>query len=214
MLNIKRFVCNMFQENCYVVNDDTNECVIIDCGALYPEERNAMDDYIRQNALVPKHLICTHAHIDHNFGNAFIYDKYGLKPQVCAKDTVLMDKLKEQAHAFVGMNFDEAQPEVEKAFDEGQRFAFGNHTLEAILTPGHTPGSVFLYCEEERLAFSGDTLFRMSVGRTDFELGSYDDLIASLQKISRLLPHDTIILPGHDQRTTLEDEIRYNPYFR
>ena len=112
------------------------------------------------------------------------------------------------------MNFDEAQPEVEQAFDEGQRFAFGNHTLEAILTPGHTPGSVFLYCEEERLAFSGDTLFRMSVGRTDFELGSYDDLIASLQKISRLLPHDTIILPGHDQRTTLEDEIRYNPYFR
>ena len=96
MLNIKRFVCNMFQENCYVVNDDTNECVIIDCGALYPEERNAMDDYIRQNALVPKHLICTHAHIDHNFGNAFIYDKYGLKPQVCAKDMVLMDKLKEQ----------------------------------------------------------------------------------------------------------------------
>lgn len=56
----------MFQENCYVVHDDTNECVIIDCGALYPEERNAMDDYIRQNALVPKHLICTHAHIDHN----------------------------------------------------------------------------------------------------------------------------------------------------
>ena len=80
MLNIKRFACNMLQENCYIASDDTKECVIIDCGAYYEEERKAIVDYIRNNELVPKHLIVTHGHLDHNFGNNTIYEEFGLKP--------------------------------------------------------------------------------------------------------------------------------------
>ena len=85
-MDITRFACNMLQENCYVVSDDTKECVIIDCGAFYQEERKAIVDYIRSNGLKPVHLLATHGHIDHNFGNNTIYEEFGLKPEVDAHD--------------------------------------------------------------------------------------------------------------------------------
>lgn len=214
MLNIQRFVCNMLQENCYVVSDDTKECVIIDCGALYDEERRAIVGYVRDNKLEPKHLICTHAHADHNFGNGVIYREFGLKPEVCAADEPLMCRLREQAEAFVGMNFDEEIPPVGRYFTENDTVSFGNHTVDIISTPGHTPGSVFFYIKNEGLAFSGDTLFKMSIGRTDFALGDYDAIVSSLEKISRLLPGGTIILPGHGDKTTMDYELRNNPYLR
>ena len=82
MLHIERFQVNMLQENCYVVSDETKECVIIDCGAFYPEERNAITQYIRKNELKPVHLLVTHGHLDHNFGNDTIFEEFGLKPEV------------------------------------------------------------------------------------------------------------------------------------
>lgn len=212
MINIQRFVCNMFQENCYVVNDETNECVIIDCGAFYEEERDAVVNYIKDKGLTPKHLLCTHAHIDHNFGNNTIYNEFGLKPEVCAKDGMLMERLREQAMAFVGLDFKEEIPSVGRFLSDNEIVSFGNHQFRVINTPGHTPGSVFFYCEEENLAFSGDTLFRMSIGRTDFQFGSYDDIVKSLAHIARLLPEDTLILSGHGEQTTIKDELKYNPY--
>ena len=102
MLNIKKFVCNMFQENCYIVNDETNECIIIDCGANNNIEEENIKNYISNNKLKPCHLLCTHAHIDHNFGNEFIFNLYGLKPTVCKEDKFLFAKLSEQAKSFIG----------------------------------------------------------------------------------------------------------------
>ena len=80
----------MLQENCYVVSDETKECVIIDCGAFYPEERTAITQYIKENQLKPVHLLVTHGHLDHNFGNNTIYQEFGLKPEVSAADEKLM----------------------------------------------------------------------------------------------------------------------------
>ena len=77
MITIEKFTCNMLQENCYVVSDKTNECVIIDCGAYYEAEKLAIEKYIKQNDLRPVHLIATHGHLDHNFGDAFITSTYG-----------------------------------------------------------------------------------------------------------------------------------------
>lgn len=91
---------------------------------------------------------------------------------------------------------------------------FGNHKLNVIHAPGHTPGSVFYYCEEENCAFSGDTLFCMSIGRTDFEMGSYKDIIKSLNMIIESLPSATTILPGHGPKTTIEKELKNNPFLR
>lgn len=214
MLNIQKFECNMFQENCYIVNDETKECIIIDCGALYAEERKAITNYISENGLTPKRLISTHGHVDHNFGNRFVFDNYGIKPEVCISDKVLIENLKAQAQALVGMNYDEPQVQVENYFHEGEKITFGAHDFYAISTPGHSTGSVVFYCSEERIAFSGDTLFKMSIGRTDFQLGSYKDIVESLRKLSKLLPSDCIILPGHGEQTTMEFETSHNPYFK
>lgn len=211
MLNIQKFVCNMIQENCYVVSDETKECVIIDCGAYYEEERRAIVDYIREQELKPKHLLATHAHIDHNFGNNTIYEAFGLKPEVEGADEKLMEKLPEQAQAIAGVTLDYKMPPVGRYLKETDQIDFGSHTLTILHTPGHTPGGVFYYCKEEKVAFSGDTLFRGSIGRTDFEGGNSFMIIQSLRMIAQL-PDDTTLLPGHGEPTTIGYELRSNPY--
>lgn len=214
MLNIQRFVCNMFQENCYVVSDDTKECAIIDCGAFFEEEKKTIKQYIIDNGLTPKHLLCTHGHVDHNFGNRFVFDTFGLRPEISVADEPLMDNLKGQAKAFTGIDCDDDFPAVGSYYKTECKITFGNHSFSILPTPGHSPGSVLIYCKDEHLAFSGDTLFHLSVGRTDLQLGSYTDLMASLQHIAKELPADTTILPGHGERTTMKYEQAYNPYMK
>lgn len=215
MINIQRFECNPFQENCYIVSDESGEAIIVDCGAFYDEERKAVTKYIRDKKLRPIHLIATHGHIDHNFGNDTIYKEFGLKLEVNGKDEVLINHLPEQAMAFCNIKIEkDTIPPVEHYFTEQDTISFGSHTFCIIQTPGHTPGSVFFYCKEEHLAFSGDTLFRMSIGRTDFEFGNYTDIISSLHKITNILPPDTLILPGHGPKTTVKDELTMNPYIK
>ena len=212
MLKIQRFTVNPFAENCYVVSDDTGDAVVIDCGALYSEERHALLDYIADNRLTPKHLIATHGHVDHNFGNDTIFDAYGLKPRVHAADAPLMGHLAEQALAFCQLKLDANMPPLGEQLAEGSDVCFGNHRLTIIHTPGHTPGSVVVACPEERVAFTGDTLFAMSIGRTDLGGGSFGDLMASLGKLKTALPKDTTLLPGHGQQSTMEEELKHNPY--
>lgn len=211
MLNIQKFVCNMIQENCYVVSDETKECIIVDCGAYYEEERRAIVDYIRHNQLTPKHLVATHGHIDHNFGNNTIYEAFGLKPEVEADDEQLINILPQQAQAIAGVELDYKMPPVGKYLRETDTISFGSHTFTLLHTPGHTPGGVFYYCKEEKVAFSGDTLFRGSIGRTDLPGGNSFLIIQSLRMIAQL-PDDTTILPGHGQQTTIGYELRSNPY--
>ena len=214
MMTIERFEVNPFQENCYIVSDETGEGVIIDCGAFYSEERKAVVEYVKDNRIELKHLLSTHAHIDHNFGNNTIYEHFGLKPEVHGADEILMGKLAEQAQLFCNYRLDYAMPPVGKYLTETDTIKFGTHTLSIINTPGHTPGSSFFYSKEEGVAFSGDTLFKMSIGRTDFELGSYKDIMKSLAKVAELLPDNTTILPGHGPRTTIKAEKEGNMYFK
>lgn len=212
MINIERFVCNPFQENCYVVSDDSGECVIIDCGAFYEEERKAVVEYIKKNNLKPMRLIATHAHIDHNFGNNTIFKEFALKPEVSADDESLMEQLAYQAKVLCNYTLAYEMPPVGRYFRNGEKIAWGDHEFEVISTPGHSPGSVSFYCESEGLAFSGDTLFHMSIGRTDFIGGSLYAIQQSLNKITTLLPDSTIILPGHGGQTTIGNEKKANPY--
>ena len=211
MLTIQRFECNMLQENCYIISDETKECVICDCGAYYPAERAAIVDYIRDNGLTPVHLLSTHGHIDHNFGNNTIFDEFGLKPEVHKEDQHLMDMLAEQAEALVGITLDYAMPPVGKYFGDGDEITFGSHRLKVIETPGHSKGSVFFYCPEEAIALSGDTLFRNSIGRTDYLGGSMFQIIQSLRMICQL-PDNTVVYPGHGPQTTICTELSSNPY--
>ncbi|MCH3993654.1 MBL fold metallo-hydrolase [Prevotella cerevisiae] len=211
MMNIQRFQCNMLQENCYVVSDETKECIIVDCGAYYEEERQAVVKYIKDNKLEPKHLIVTHGHLDHNFGNNTIFKFFGLKPEVAEGDAHLMQTLKKQASKFYQLNLDYDFPPIDHFFEQDEIIKFGNHEFSIIETPGHSKGSVTFYCASEHVAFTGDTLFKHSIGRTDFAGGSMFLIIQSLRKLAQL-PDDTIVLPGHGDQTTIGDEVAVNPY--
>lgn len=197
-----------------MVSDETNEAVVIDCGAFYPEERTAIVKYLRNGDLVPKRLIATHGHVDHNFGNDTIFAAFGLRPEVHQKDAQLMASLPEQAMAFCKYRMEGDIPQVGNFFCDGDTICFGKHELCVLPTPGHTPGSVFFLCEEEGVAFSGDTLFRMSIGCTDLGQGSYADIVASLQGLKHRLDGKTVVLPGHGPQTTMGEEIAANPYLR
>ena len=214
MINIQRFEVNPLQENCYVVSDDSRECVIIDCGAYYDEESIAIDNYLRKQQLKPVHLLATHGHLDHNFGNAHLFRQYGLKVEICAGDQQLVERLPQQAAALFGMEISDDQPPVGRLLNDGDIISFGQHQLQVLRTPGHSHGSCLFYCKEEGVVFSGDTLFRMSIGRTDFPEGSWQQMEQSLSKIAATLPKDTVVYPGHGPQTTIADELQYNPYLR
>ena len=214
MLNIKTFVCNLLAENTYVVNDETGECVIIDCGAYYQEERNAIIQYIDENHLRPVHLLCTHGHFDHNFVIDTIYDTYGLQVEVAREDEFLIADLPGQFHAMIGGTLKRQYPPVGRYFGEDETIRFGSHQLKVQKTPGHSPGGVVFYCEEEHVAFTGDTIFKMSIGRTDFERGSYEELMNSLQQVIAKMPEETVLYCGHGPKTTVGEELRSNPYLR
>ena len=213
MIKVSRFVCNMLQENAYVVSDESCEAVVIDCGALYDMERNAIIRYIKDNELKPVHLLCTHGHFDHVIGNDTITREFGLKPEVAAEDKHLMN-LKKQLKDKMGMDYDNEVPPIGRLLTANDIIGFGTHSIKILPTPGHTPGSVTFYIETEHVAFTGDTLFKMSIGRTDFEGGSWTDMTNSLINVLAKLPANTKVYPGHGEPTTIGDELRYNPYMR
>jgi glyoxylase-like metal-dependent hydrolase (beta-lactamase superfamily II) len=212
MFTIKTFVFNLLQENTYVVSDDTLECVIIDCGAYYDDERRAITDYISSQGLKPRHLLATHGHWDHNLGIDTIYQAYGLQVEAAKEDAFIITDIPRNFQSIIGAPLRREYPAVGRFFEPDETIRFGHHALQVLKTPGHSPGSVVFYCAEEHTAFTGDTLFRMSVGRTDFEGGSYTDLMDSLANVLAKLPSETVVLPGHGPQSTIAYEVRYNPY--
>ncbi|MBQ7424038.1 MAG: MBL fold metallo-hydrolase [Prevotella sp.] len=211
MMKIECLECNMLGENCYVVSDDSKECVIIDCGAFYEEERRALVEYIKNNELKPVHLLCTHGHLDHNFGNDTIFKEFGLKPEIHEGDENLLNNLGRQAEKFYSMTLNIECPEIGHYLKDREIIRFGSHQMEVLETPGHSRGSVVFYCKEENVLFSGDTLFRMSIGRTDLGGGSMMQIIQSLRMLAQL-PDETKVYPGHGPSTTIGEELRSNPY--
>jgi glyoxylase-like metal-dependent hydrolase (beta-lactamase superfamily II) len=214
MFKVQRFECNPLQENCYVVSDESRECVIIDCGAFYEDEKNAIRQYITNAQLKPVHLLATHGHLDHNFGNAYIFSHYGLKVEIHRDDQQLVENLPKQASDLFGIEIDEEQPLVGRLLTDGDTITFGSHVLQVLHTPGHSHGSCLYYCKAENIVFSGDTLFRMSIGRTDFAEGNWAKMVSSLHNVVATLPPETQVLSGHGPKTTIADELRYNPYLR
>ena len=214
MLNIQRFVFNPYQENTYVVSDDTGECVIIDCGAFFDDERMAIVEYINDNGLTPKHLLCTHGHFDHCIGNDTIFANYGLSPEIQQADSFLLNSLDRQTESYLGFQVEPSVPKAVRFIDKNDVINFGSHSFKVLETPGHTPGGLTFFCEEEKVAFTGDTLFQMSIGRTDFEEGDDEAMFHSLHDVIAKLPTETEVRSGHGPKTTIGSELRMNPYLR
>lgn len=211
MLRIQTFEVNPLHENCYVINDETKECVIIDCGALTEAEQNAVIAYINEEGLKPVHNLGTHGHLDHHFGDAAILSAFNLQPEVAQGDKVLMQHPREAALQMLGMDLNIDLPAGNLKLTENEEVKFGSHTFKIIRTPGHSPGSVSFYCAEENVLFTGDTLFKGSIGRTDFPGGSMFQIISSLRELAQL-PDKTIVYPGHGPQTSIGFELAHNPY--
>ena len=210
MLNVKTFSVNPLQENTYVISDETHECVIIDCGAFTPDERSEISDYIDTEGLKPVTLLATHGHLDHYLGIGYIFEKYQLKVTLHRGDERLLREMKIQGESMFGIIVD-FTPQIETFVNDGDEIHFGNHTLRCIATPGHTMGGLSFYCAEEKALFSGDTLFRLSIGRTDLPGGSMFMIINSLRQLCQL-PDDTTVYAGHGPSTTIGYELAHNPY--
>ena len=147
-------------------------------------------------------------------GNGFVSQTYGINPEIHAGDEYLITNLRDQARSMVGMDYADYIPPVGKYLSETDVISFGSHTLEIIHTPGHTPGGIVFHCKEEKVAFTGDTLFNMSVGRTDFPGGSWMQLMDSLKRMKERLAPETALYSGHGNQTTLEYEMKWNPYLK
>lgn len=215
MITVRTFQCNPVQENCYVVSDDaTRQCAVIDCGAFFDAERRAVVRYIREGGLTLSQVLCTHAHFDHVFGLDTLYAEFGIRPRLHPADEFIYTNMPAQVASFMGIGYDAAMPPLGESLTDGELIALGSHQLRVLHTPGHSPGSVLFYLEAERMLFAGDTLFRMSVGRTDLEGGSWTQLLDSLRRVVAQLPPDVKVYSGHGPTTTIGDEQRLNPYFR
>lgn len=213
MINIKTFVCNPVQENCFIVNDETQEAVVIDCGAFFGNERKAVAQYIKDNGLTLRHVLCTHAHFDHIFGLDTLYEEFGIRPRLHQADNFVYENMSEQVAGFLGVSYERQMPPLGSQLTDGELITFGSHQLKVLHTPGHSPGSVIFYIESEKVLFAGDTLFRMSVGRTDLEGGSWQQLMDSLHHVVATLPADVKVYTGHGPATMIGDEVQMNPYF-
>lgn len=210
MINIKSFVFNAFQENTFILNDETGDCIIIDAGCHSPEEKLIVDNYIISNKLKLVKIVNTHCHVDHVLGNAFLSNKY--KPEIWAHhdDIKLLSEAKKHGIIF---GFDIEEPPLITFFlEEGKDLVFGNSALKVLHVPGHSMGSVALYSPEQNFIIVGDVLFKGSIGRTDLPGGSYDQLMNSIFTKLMSLPPDTVVFPGHGPSTTIHEEALSNPF--
>jgi len=210
MLSIKSFLFNPVQENTYVISDEKGACCIIDPGCYYAEERKELTDYIKLNKLTPKYLLNTHCHLDHIFGNKFVAERYHLPLYLHPQEKIVLD-LGPASGIRWGLPFENYAGEL-VFIEENEAIILGNYKFTVLFTPGHSPGSVSYYCEQQQFVLSGDVLFREGIGRTDLPGGDYDTLIASIREKLFTLPEAVAVYSGHGPQTTIGYEIANNPF--
>jgi len=210
MISIKAFTFGPFQENTYILFDESKDCVIVDPGMYDDKEKKDLSDFISVQKLNPVQLLNTHGHVDHVFGNKFIFDKYGLKPFIHKKDLEILHSLTTVARLY-GFNA-EASPEPAGFLDENDKVKFGNTTLDILFTPGHSPGSICFINHEQKIIIGGDVLFYGSIGRTDLPGGHHQTLIDSINNKLMPLADDFKVYSGHGLTTTIGFERSNNPF--
>lgn len=211
MANVVSMTFNLFQENTYIVYDDTKECVIFDPGCSTPAEERALSQKIESLELKPVRLINTHCHLDHIYGNAFVANRYDLPLEIHRDELPVLAYAAASSQLF-GAPAAEPSPEPEHFIEEDEIIRFGKTELRAILTPGHSPASLSFFCEADRFVIAGDVLFYGSIGRYDLPGGDFHTLISSIK--DKLLPlGDAVkVYPGHGPATTIGQEKRHNPF--
>jgi hydroxyacylglutathione hydrolase len=210
MIKVQIFTFNAFQENTYLLHDETRECVIIDPGCYEKEEKEELTSFIEINNLKVVALINTHCHIDHVLGNAFVKEYYKVKLGLHKIEDFTLRAVKSYASNYGFSQYHEAFPDY--FLEEGDKVKFGNSELDILFVPGHAPGHIAFYNKKENICIGGDVLFSGSIGRTDLPGGDFDTLIRSIHNKIFPLGDKMVIYPGHGPNTTIEKEKLHNPY--
>jgi len=210
MIQIKTFTFNPFQVNTYLLYDETGECVIIDAACQDNREQEILVSAIEKEGLKPVRLLNTHCHVDHLMGNRFIQEKYNISPESCREDDFLIEQAVQQGSMF-GLVI-QAPPAPGNHLKEGDKIKFGNNILDVFEVPGHSPGSLAFYSEQDKICITGDALFNGSIGRTDLPGGSYETLISSITGKIMNLADEVRIYPGHQSPSTIGKERTSNPF--
>ncbi len=213
MLNVKKFTFNPFSENTYVVSDELNNAIIIDPGCYYKAEQNELDSYILKNNLKLKSILHTHSHLDHMFGTAYLADKYNLDLWICKEDLVTYQSYEKVCEVY-GIPITFSPNPTPKFFDLKQLIQIDGIKFKILFVPGHSPGHVAFYSQENNFLINGDCLFENSIGRTDLPGGNHQQLIRSIKNEIFLLPEETLVYCGHGNETTIKAEKSSNPFLR
>ena len=212
MLYVKVFLFNPVQENTYLIYNEEKECIIIDPGCYYENEREDLAGFIAENRLKPVLLLNTHCHLDHVFGNKFISHKYDLILHIHPLEKKMLE-LAPASGLMWNLPFDNYHGELEYLVP-GRSIMLGNDEIQVLFTPGHSPGSVSFYSPANSFVISGDVLFRESIGRTDLPGGDFSILSRSILDQLYNLPGETIVYSGHGPSTSIEWEKSHNAYVK
>ncbi len=212
-MKIKSFAFNPFQENTFIVYDETKECIIIDPGCYTEKERTELRRFITSKELKPVKLINTHCHIDHVLGNKFASELWSLELYMHKEDLPLLENAGNIGKMY-GLEDYEGSPYPKHFLAQDDTLTFGESSFKILFTPGHAPGHICLYSKENNLVISGDVLFQGSIGRTDLPGGDHSTLINSI--ITQLFPlsNETQVFCGHGPSTNLGYEKEHNPFLQ
>jgi len=211
-MQLLRFTFNDFQENTYVLFDETHSCVIIDPGNNNDAEDRELFDALEQRNLRPVAIINTHCHLDHILGNLVCKNRFAIPVYMHRKELPILN-LAEQSSKLWGVSF-RGSTEPDGFIEEGENYSFGNTSLQILFVPGHAPGHIALYHSESKNLIAGDVLFKGSTGRVDLPFCNGADLCLSIQNKLYTLPDDITVWPGHGTETTTGEEKRSNPFVR
>lgn len=213
-MKISKFVVNPFGENTYILwDDECRDAVIIDPGMCTPDEYKAVKTFFSENKLIPKAILLTHQHVDHIMGVGFLVDEYDCEVYGHLADNQLGEKADVQVRMF-NLPYNVKPFTVTHPVSDNEELSFCGETIKVLHTPGHSVGGVIYFLPQSGCAFTGDTIFQMSVGRTDLIGGNFDTLIDSIKLKVLTLPDETVLYPGHGDSTTVSDEQRYNPFLK
>ena len=213
MLAVKQFSFNPFSENTYVVyHRSSRSAYVVDPGCYGEEEELELRNFLEEEKLDPKAILLTHAHIDHVLGLATLQANYRLSAYLHPDEKENFSALPSYAPIFGIQTYREGT--IDKPLREGDRLPLGDTTLLVRKVPGHSPGHVVLYNEEDKLLFAGDTLFYEGIGRTDLPGGDHETLLQSIRKELYTLPDDTKVYPGHGPSTVIRHEKKNNPFVK